>query len=339
MLAPFRTLLALLAVCTSLNSGCGSSTKNDATSPGGDGDDAAQPGPYRVVGYLPTYRDLNPTRLNLSALSHLCIAFANPTGEGNESDFETTAQARILPLVDAAHEEGVQVLASIAGGTQEQGELVGAQIMPEHVDSYIQGLLNLIERYDLDGIDVDIEGAAITETYEPFVKKLRAALPAEKLLTAAVATKHGEPIPTGALAEYDFINLMAYDHCSWTDEPCDQASLEGARDDLDYWIGHKGVLRGKLVLGVPFYGWCWGCADSQTARTYAQILGQYPEAKNSDWIVDGDITISLNSETTILEKARLGREYGGIMIWELGQDAAGDDSLLSAIAEEQQNSD
>ncbi len=321
-----RLSVFLLVACSPSPSG------EDAPPEGGDGD-SNEPAPNRVVGYLPTYRNLDPAGIHLDALSHLCIAFANPTGEGNESDFEPSAQARIAPLVEAAHERGVQVLASIAGGTKEQGELVGAQIVPEQVDAYISGLLSLMARYDLDGIDVDIEGAAITETYEPFVKKLRAALPSDKLLTAAVATKHGGPVPKGALSEYDFVNLMAYDHCSWADDPCVQASLEGAQEDLDYWTGQKGVPRRKLVLGVPFYGWCWGCSETQSALTYAQILGQYPEAKTDDWIENGNVTISLNSESTIREKTELGQEYGGLMIWELGQDAAGDDSLLGAIAE------
>lgn len=313
-----------VALSVGLCVGCDSSSDEESVEP-----------PLRVVGYLPTYRNLSPDRYDLGALTHLCIAFANPTGEGSESDFPADVREQVGELVQAAHTAGAKVLASIAGGTQEQGDLVASQLGADKVDAYIDGLLSLIERYGLDGIDVDIEGKAITDTYEPFVKKLAAALPADKLLTAAVATKNGDPVTAGALATYDFVNIMAYDHCSWTDEPCDQASMEGTLEDLEYWTVKRGVPRHKAVLGVPFYGWCWGCEERQTALTYGYIVGQYPDAKTEDWLEIGDRVISLNSAATIAEKAKLAQEYGGVMIWELAQDSYGDNSLLKVIAEAQ----
>jgi spore germination protein YaaH len=189
-----------------------------------------------------------------------------------------------------------------------------------------------LERYDLDGIDVDIEGEAVTETYEPFVLRLAEALPEEKVLTAAVATKNGEAFSMTALEAYDFINIMAYDHCSWSDTPCDQASMTGARADLEYWTETRGYPRRKAVLGVPFYGWCWGCTEMQSSLTYPQIIRDYPDGRTKDWIEEGEVTITLNGPSTIREKALLAHDYGGIMIWELGQDAAGGDSLFAEIA-------
>ncbi len=290
------------------------------------------PAPKRVVGYLPTYRNLSPESLDLDTLTHLTIAFANPTGVGGESDFPENVRSRIAPLVEAAHAKEVKVLAAIAGGTTEQGGLVGDQITPENVDAYIAGLLDLIERYDLDGIDVDIEGEAVTGTYEPFVHALADALPADKVLSAAVATKNGEAFTRASLDAFDFINIMAYDHCSWSDVPCDQASMEGTHEDLEYWTVQRDYPRRKAVLGVPFYGWCWGCSEMQTALTYAQILSMYPNARTEDWIRENGVEISLNSAATIAEKARLAHDYGGVMIWELGQDASGDNSLMQVIA-------
>ncbi len=287
--------------------------------------------PKRVVGYLPTYRSLNPRYLDLETLTHLCVAFANPIGDVGESDFDEAARAQMLPLVRAAHERGVRVLASIAGGTKEQGELVASWITSDRRETYVRGLLSVVERYELDGVDVDIQGEAVNQDYEPFVHALRAALPEDKELTAAVATKNGDAFPNSALAVYDFVNIMSYDQCSWSTTACEQASFEDTLRDLEYWTTDKGVVRSKAVLGVPFYGWCWGCAEKQTALTYGEILFRYSEAKTTDWVVDGDVTISLNSATTIERKAELAHEYGGIMVWELGQDATGDDALFGVI--------
>jgi GH18 family chitinase len=44
-------------------------------------------------------------------------------------------------------------------------------------------------------------------------------------------------------------------------------------------------------------------------------------------------TISCNGPATIAKKTELSKSHGGIMIWELGQDASGDDSLLKVIAD------
>ena len=58
-----------------------------------------------------------------------------------------------------------------------------------------------------------------------------------------------------------------------------------------------------------------------------------PEAATQDQVLVDGATTYLNSRATILAKAKLARQYGGIMIWELGQDAPGDASLLKAIVE------
>jgi chitinase len=55
------------------------------------------------------------------------------------------------------------------------------------VDTFVADVVALVDRHDLDGVDVDIEGEAITEDYGPFVLALRDAI-GDRLLTAAVAT-------------------------------------------------------------------------------------------------------------------------------------------------------
>jgi GH18 family chitinase len=108
--------------------------------------------------------------------------------------------------------------------------------------------------------------------------------------------------------------------------------MEGTLEDLKYWTESRGVPLDKAVLGVPFYGWCWGCSDKQIAMTYGQIVAQYPQAKEENWIRQDGKEISLNSAATIAAKTKLAMKYGGIMVWELGQDAQGDDALFNVIA-------
>lgn len=299
---------------------------------GGTGGSTTGDGRLPVVGYLPTYRSLDPSALNLDALTHLDIAFAN-TMDGGGVDFQTDARASIPGLVSAAHAKNVKVLASIAGAAG--GSAVSGRITSANVDAYVSALLDMVNRYSLDGIDVDIEGEYVNSDYEPFVLKLDAALPAGKLLTAAVANWNGDDFSSAALAAYDYINVMSYDHCgTWTD-PCEHSTYADAQSDMAYWVNDRAVPAQKVILGVPFYGYSWGGPDGNVAITYAEALAAYPAAKTTDWISDGGTKISINSAATIGQKAALAKTYGGIMIWELGQDASGPDSLLQVIHDAQ----
>jgi GH18 family chitinase len=201
----------------------------------------------------------------------------------------------------------------------------------------VANLVDLVSRHHLDGIDVDIEGNHVSaSTYDPFIAKLRAALPQDTLITVAVATWNGDDFPDAALATFDFINLMSYDHCgSWTAEPCDHSSYADSLDELSYWENDRGIPADKMVLGVPFYGYCWGASCPNSALTHAEIVASYPEGADSDYFSGSGYTISHNTPSTIGQKADLAKMHGGIMIWEIGQDGSGEDSLLQVVADHQ----
>jgi GH18 family chitinase len=90
-----------------------------------------------------------------------------------------------------------------------------------------------------------------------------------------------------------------------------------------------------MVLGVPFYGYCWGASCPNSALTHAEIVASYPEGADSDYFSGSGYTISHNTPSTIGQKADLAKMHGGIMIWEIGQDGSGEDSLLQVIADHQ----
>lgn len=308
--------------------GLDAGTGGDASGTGGATTPPGEAGP-RVVGYIPTYRSLDPAKMDFDTLTHLCIAFANPTTP-SQIDFDAKAED-INALVSAAHAKGVKVLVSIAGAAG--GAEVESAIQPGTVDTFITALLGLVERYNLDGIDVDIEGSHVkAATYTPFVTKLSAALSEEKLLTAAVALWNGDDFPDAALAEFDFINVMAYDACGTWSSACEHSTYPDAVTNLAYWENDRGIPADKVVLGVPFYGYCWGASCEAGALVYPEIVNNYPEGRTNDYLQGNGYTISLNSPPTIQKKVELSKMHGGIMIWELGQDGTGEDSLFSVIA-------
>jgi GH18 family chitinase len=229
------------------------------------------------------------------------------------------------------------VLVSIGGGSAAEDKKLLARYArltgEDHRDEFAKKLAIYVTSHGFDGLDVDLEGPAITADYGPFIEVLSAALKAKgKLLTAAVARDYGgSHIPASALSRFDLVNIMAYDACGpWDPKSAGQpSSLDYAKENVNYWLG-RGLDRKKAVLGVPFYGYGFGRAFRKSGYTYAAIVAAFPGAEKSDHAGE---TIWYNGIPLIQAKARYVREekLAGLMIWSLDQDAGGDKSLLRTI--------
>jgi chitinase len=130
----------------------------------------------------------------------------------------------------------------------------------------------------------------------------------------------------------DFVNVMAYDECDDSGAPCNHAPLEVATRELDYFVKKRKLPAAKVVLGLPFYGYCWGADCGKPALTYAAIVARFPDAPGKDWIELPALKLSYNGRATIARKVALGRANGGVMVWQVAGDAPPPESLLDVIA-------
>lgn len=291
-----------------------------------------EPPSQRVVVYLPDYRGPLSTwapRIDPSRMTYLNLCFAAVDAAGNVS----YSDAGLDAFVASAHAAGVKVCMAIGGATVIEDGGVYATILQDGTRSaFVDKLTQYAVDHQLDCIDVDLEGNGVNQYYEAFVVELAAKLHAnDKEMTSAVGSWFGHKITDKAIQAFDFINVMAYDlhNPGGTAQPVQSSSIEESKAEVDYWVG-RGLAKDKAVFGVPFYGYTWKGGNG-VALTYSQILAAAPDAATQDQVqVDGHTTFH-NSRTTIQAKAVLAQQYGGIMIWELGQDAAGDASLLKAI--------
>jgi chitinase len=233
-----------------------------------------------------------------------------------------------------AHATNINVLISIGGGSPPAW--FARLLSPPLRDHFTGQLVSFVQQHQLDGIDVDLEGALIDSNYETFVTGLAKQLkPAHKLLTAAVATWTSGRITDAALRQFDFINVMSYDKTGpWTpDRPGPHASYQMAVDDLQHWTKTRNLPARKIVLGIPFYGYRFGKAGIRS-MSYNEILASFPQAAQQDSVLTADSArIFYNGANTIQAKTRLAQQAGGIMIWQLLQDAEGDASLLKVVRE------
>ncbi len=170
---------------------------------------------FKVVAYMPNYADVKSLvqTIEYDKLTHINIAFENPTNEAGELSFHPTNSA----LIKAAHEHEVKVLVSIGGGSAAEDKRLKPRyrrlLAADARAAFAQSLLAYVIEHNFDGLDVDIEGPSITSDYGLFIEALgREFRPAGKLLTAALSQGYGgELVPETTFAHFDFINIMAYD--------------------------------------------------------------------------------------------------------------------------------
>jgi GH18 family chitinase len=231
-------------------------------------------------------------------------------------------------LVSQAHQHSVKVLISVGGwGWDKQFETMAAS--PSFRMTFVQNLVNVFNQYQFDGADIDWEypqSGQSSLNFLALMQELRAALPKDKLLTAAVVAlgENGAGIPNESFDLMDFVNIMAYDNSG-----SEHSSLDFARSALDYWLG-RGLPAEKATLGVPFYA--RGSSAWQTELTYARIVKDDPAAAQVDSTTSNGILVNYNGIPTMQAKTRLAMERAsGIMFWTLENDASGDLSLLNAI--------
>ena len=287
---------------------------------------------FRVVGYIPVHAQPMPTVSDsiLKRLTHLNIAFVNPDSLGN-----LFLPDGIDSLIEQAKSGNVKVLLSVGGG--RFNPYLDSLFRPGNRQAFVTKLVQLATDHHFDGIDADIENESLTKNYEGFIVDLSAALQQQgKLLTAALATWNAQLISDKALQKFDFINVMSYDQTGpWRPtEPGPHSPYEMAVADLYYWTHTRHVTRNKINLGLPFYGYGFGTTFGES-MSYGNIIAAFPNAFQQDSIMPlGGGAIYYNGLSTIQRKTRLAlQSAGGVMIWQILQDAGGTSSLLTNITD------
>jgi GH18 family chitinase len=286
----------------------------------------------KVIAYIPNWIDLNSfsSTIQYSKLTHINIAFENPDANGY-----LTFNSGSNTIINAAHAQNVKVFVSLGGGAISEGGAIRDNyfnlITPANRTAFIQKIYDYVIAHNFDGVDVDLEGPAINGDYGGFVIALANKLHSGgKQITAALSEGYGGAnVPSSTFAAYDWINIMAYDATGpWAPgNPGQHSPYSMAVNQFNYWTG-RGLPASKAIIGLPFYGYGFGASANQ-GISYANIVAQYPGAENLDQVGN---TIYYNGIPTIKAKTTFAiQNAGGVMIWELSQDAVGSKSLLTAV--------
>jgi chitinase len=281
---------------------------------------------FHVVGYLPDYRLADFTADQARIVTDLIYFSAEPTPQGDlKTDHLKSDALKKLQAIKAKHH---LTLSLCVGGWGRSAAFAQLAASENPRQWFVASLVSFCRENQFDGIDLDWEhpaNDAQRQDYGKFITELKKGCQPHGLLVT-VAIADWQVLPADAVEVLDRVHLMAYD-------------APGRHSTYDYAVSSverrtKGdVPAGKVCLGVPFYG--RAIDGGRESLTYDEIVRKYGPPPASDE-VDG---IYFNGVETIRRKTHFAVEnkLGGIMIWELGQDTMGEQSLLRVIGQAVRN--
>jgi chitinase len=252
-----------------------------------------------VIAYVfPRNRVLQPGEIAARKLTRINYAFAlikdGRIVEGSPTD---AANFAVLSALKQRN-PNLTVLVSV-GGWLGSGGFSDAALTPQSRKIFIDSVVAFLERYHLDGLDIDWEYPGLPgagnrfrpedkQNYTALIHDLRSRfdqnekkLHRELYLSVAAGSQTSflDHTDMRAVARYvDTVNLMCYDYYEpdaspitgfnaplYTD-PADPKQVSANRSVREF--EQAGVPAGKLVLGVPFYGHEWGQVPAKNHGLY-----------------------------------------------------------------------
>ncbi len=302
----------------------------------------AQRGPIRWAYYVRTATSLESLRANVDSLTMLCPYYFVLRADGTISGSD---QAEATQL---ARSRGVKVIPMLQNDqyTTAKGGLHNLLVDPAKVRQIIDTIDAQIATFGYDGYHIDFENVLAED--RPYLTQFMAALytrlhPKGKLVTIAVVSKYrdvtsgyGGSYDYAALSQYvDLVVPMTYDFSYPGGRDGPVAPVNWVSSVAAYAASQFGA--GKVLLGVPFYGYDWSLSRGGNARSHGydgvlDLIKRYNgtigydetfQEAFADYTQDGDrrrvwfaTARSMSAKLDIVKRNNL----GGFAAWRLGQE-------------------
>jgi len=305
-----------------------------------------------VMGYVQDFREMS--KVNYSDLTHVIFSFAHPEKDGSITFNGEMAIANLKKMVTEAHKSDTKAILAVGGwyhikGGESYEYFKEAITNPSTQKKLVNELIKIVERENLDGIDIDFEHPRSNDdakNLKTFMAELSTKLHGlDKELSIAVNAKVHSVAGTELsnvvydplmFNDVDYVNIMAYDG-QWDGEynAANLSPLSHNVNIVNYWsdlFDQHHLSKGKLILGIPLYAQPENPEAKQLS--YAAIINDNPTNRKNDLVTINGKTYHYNGEETVKKKIQLAHEhgFGGMMVWETGLDAQGKESLTSFIA-------
>ncbi|MCM3768462.1 glycosyl hydrolase family 18 protein [Neobacillus niacini] len=254
-------------------------------------------------------------------------------------------------VVQSAHQKNLKVYMVVHNlfyETVEKGKQVASNVLDNNHnrDVFIQTILNEIEQFKYDGINIDMENLNLTDrdSFSLMIKKLADTLHRDgKVVTVSVPANTGDAranpwspwFDYEKLGQYsDGLMIMTYDEHNPRTKPGPSASVDWTEATIQYAL-KQDVPPSKILLGIAGYGWDWDTTTGESKySSYKELMehktkykakvnwdtrSQTPYFSYADeeqhnhqvWFENSD---SLKHKLDLVEKYNL----RGIGIWRLG---------------------
>jgi chitinase len=275
---------------------------------------------FHIVGYLPDYRvaDISlDVGKNLTDL----VFFSAEADAAGTLKLDRVKPGHLQKLGQFREKHGLKLFLGIGGWSRSEGFAKLAASGPAR-RKFAKNARQFCLDNHFGGIDLDWEHPSNNSQIQDYAALLSEVKDAfqHNHLELTIAIPGWQVLPSQAIKAVDRIHLMAYD-APGRHSTRDFAESEVAR------VKEKGVPPEKICLGIPFYG--RGIGDKEQVLPWSEIVRTFKPEKG----VDEANGLFFNGIATVEAKTKfvLSNKLAGVMAWEIGQDAAGEQSLLRTI--------
>lgn len=230
-----------------------------------------------VYGYLPTWESRKNPTIKWDLLTHLSFFNIEVNGSGDIVSFSplTNKTWNYEKLRDEAKANGVKFTITVTNFNDSQI----ATIVTTHKTKTINAFIKMVKDYGAEGINVDYEfvpksvKAAFVTYMDELTTRMHAEIPGSHVTIAGPSIDYqGAYDYDQLLSKSDGIMIMYYG-CHWSgssragpNAPLSAGSIWNSKCTLpwvvdDYYKYGLEENRGKVIMGLPFYGNRWWTVD------------------------------------------------------------------------------
>ena len=296
-----------------------------------------------VWDYYSEYVDApDRTGENMDGVNVVSPSFFSLT-RGSNGEIYDNAEDGGAEYIKWAHNNNYQVWAMFSNNSLKD---TTSQILNyyEKRETMIENLMNLVEEYNLDGVNVDFENMneSDKDVYSRFLIELAPRLKKiGKTLSVDVTAPDGSETwslcfdrnTTANVADY--IVFMAYDQYGTSSNKAGTtAGYNWVEANIKKFLGQEDVDPEKIILGIPLYMRLWEEEEDGTAEpevvNMRNMFDVLPENQEATWDEelkqyyveyeeDGNkYKMWVENEKSVGEKINLANQYNlaGIAFWE-----------------------